>query len=67
VLSQGGAELVLQVFDDGGRVSMAQRIAARQGTVAADTGGGCTLLVSKGSAGQNNRVYLVSLMEDSVN
>jgi hypothetical protein len=60
VLSQGGRYLLLQVLDAAGGVRTSKQIAARQGTIAADPRGGCSILFSKGLGGQENRVYLLT-------
>jgi hypothetical protein len=60
VLSQGGRYILLQVLDQTGRVLRSKRIAAKQGTVAVDAGLGCSVLLSKGYGGGENRVYLLS-------
>jgi hypothetical protein len=59
--SQGGSYLQLQLLDESGRALVSKQIAARQGTVVADPGGGWTLLLSKGIGGKDNRVYLTVL------
>ena len=62
VLSQGGAYILLQMLDPQGRVLKSKRISAKQGTVVADSDGGCTLLFSTRFAGSNdNKVYLMTL------
>jgi hypothetical protein len=61
VLSQGGLYILLQMLDPSGRVLGSRRLSARQGTVAADTGKGCSILFSKGVGGKDNRVYLATL------
>ena len=61
VVSQGGSYLQVQLLDESGRPLLSKKIAARQGTVAADTGGGWSILLSKGVTGEENRVYLIAL------
>jgi hypothetical protein len=63
VLSQGGNYILLQLLDKTGRLLRSKRIAAKQGTVAANADGGYSILLSKRNGGKENRVYLTSLSE----
>jgi hypothetical protein len=60
VVSQGGSYLLVQMLDSTGRVLRSKRISAKQGTVVSDSEGGCSLLVSTGFNGKDNRVYLLT-------
>lgn len=51
VVSQGGDYILLQVLDSVGRVLRSKRVSAAQATVAADRDGGCSLLFSPKSNG----------------
>ncbi len=61
VLSQAGDHLDLRVLDSIGRLLLSKSIAAKQGVVEANAGGGCTILCSIGNAGRNNKVFLLTL------
>lgn len=61
ILSQAKHDLVLQVLDSGGRLIRSRRIAALQGTVLANSDGGCTILCSRKSHGEDNVVSLIRL------
>jgi hypothetical protein len=61
VVSQGGAYLQLQLLDESGRPLVSKQIAARQGAVVANSGGGWSILLSKGFGGKENRVYLTAV------
>jgi hypothetical protein len=62
VLSQAGAYILLQMLDPQGHILKSKRISAKQGTVVADSDGGCSLLFSTRFAGSNdNKVYLMTL------
>ncbi len=61
VVSQGGSYLLVQMLGSSGRVLRSERISAKQGTVVSDSEGGCSLLVSTGFNGKDNRVYLLTL------
>ena len=63
VLSQGGSYILLQMLDKTGLLLRSKRIAAKQGTVAANADGGCSILLSKRNGGGENRVYLTSLSQ----
>jgi len=64
VLSQGGRYVQLHVLDPAGKVLRSKQVAAKQGTITADPGGGCSVLLSKGSGGLENRVDLLTLDQD---
>jgi hypothetical protein len=61
VVSQGGSYLLVDMLGSSGRVLRSKRISAKQGTVVSDSEGGCTLLVSTGFNGKDNKVYLLTL------
>lgn len=61
VLSQGGTYILLQLLDSSGRVVRSKKISAKQGTVVADPGGGCSLLFSTRYGGEDNTVFLLTL------
>jgi hypothetical protein len=60
VVSQGGSYLMVQMLDPSGRSLRYKRISAKQGAVVADPSGGCSILLSKRSAGKDNTVYLAA-------
>jgi hypothetical protein len=61
VVSQGRTYLQLQLLNESGRPLVSKQMAARQGAVVADSGGGWSVLLSKGLGGRENRVYLSAL------
>jgi hypothetical protein len=61
VLSQARSSVLLQVLDVSGRVLRFTSLPGRQGTIVADSGGGCTVLLSTGSARPGERVQMVTL------
>ena len=61
VVSQAGSYVLVQMLDQSGRLLRSRRISAKQGTLAADADGACSILISKGFAGRDNHVYLATL------
>ncbi|GEM_PF-6391691 len=61
VLSQGGNFVQLQVLDPAGKVLRSKRISGRQGTIAADRIGYCSILFSERIGGTDNHVKLLTL------
>jgi hypothetical protein len=51
------------MLDRAGHVVRSERISAKQGTVVTNPDGGCSMLVSMGFNGKDNRVYLLTLSE----
>jgi hypothetical protein len=60
VVSQGGEYILLQMLNPAGRVLRSRRIIAKQGTVVADSDGGCSILFTKGFGGNDNTVFLLT-------
>jgi len=61
VLSQEGNDIRLQMLDSSGLLLRSKRIAAKQGVIVADPGGGCSVLFSIGIGGKDNKVFLMTL------
>jgi hypothetical protein len=63
VLSQEDEDndIRLQMLDSSGLLLRSKRIAAKQGVIVADPGGGCSVLFSIGIGGKDNKVFLMTL------
>jgi outer membrane protein assembly factor BamB len=60
LVSKNGSYNLLQVFDPAGRVVGSTRVAAEWADVAADAGGGCSVLFSNEWKGKDRTVYLLT-------